>query len=214
MTEFWTAVGKYKLPLSCIGGEQLIKGIFSRYFSRKDKHKVILYSNDRNLCVKCMVHQIDAFGSSDQRKLLDIVDNAPRRPVITPQHALSLTQQGESSSSSTVHNTEADDVVIQVTVPRRQSASGHRATSYSSDDTSSRDSVYASNSNRLQESHERPNRKRKENNRSWNAGVLERYRNKQKDQQQIDDECAMDIDDDFPPPMPQGTFASIHSFGH
>lgn len=214
MTEFWTAVGKYKLPLSCIGGEQLIKEVFSRYFSRKDKHEVILYSNDRNLCVKCMVHQIDAFGSSDQRKLLDIVDNAPRRQVITPQHALSLTQQGESSSSSTVHNTEADDVFIQVTVPRRQSASGHRAASYSSDDTSSRDSVYASNSSRLQESHERPNRKHKENNRTWNAGVLERYRNKQKDQQQIDDECAMDIDDDFPPPMPQGTFASIHSFGH
>jgi hypothetical protein len=98
MTEFWTAVGKYKLPLSCVGGEQLIKGIFSRYFSRKDKHKVILYSNDRNLCVKCMVHQIDAFGSSDQRKLLDIVDNAPRRPVITPQrHRQSITPRQTTS---------------------------------------------------------------------------------------------------------------------
>jgi hypothetical protein len=71
-----------------------------RFFSKKAKRKVILYSNDRNLCNKCMVHQIDAYGSTDQRQLNKMIENAPVRLVHSAEQTLSVIDSVGSSWNS------------------------------------------------------------------------------------------------------------------
>jgi len=218
-----------------------------RYFSRKLKQKVVLYSNDRNLCNKCMVHQIDAYGSIDQRKITEIVHNASTRRSGSSKQSLLLTESKGSSSS--VHSTAAKEVLAQVKTPSQHDigSPSRPKRSYLMENTSSNDSIYAvkSKSKRLQETNARLGLKGSGEYRSWNAIAIERYRNKQKAEaaapkstkstiqvsetraaaapppaikkkevEEEYDDCAMDIDDDFPPPNPPETINAVHAYNY
>ncbi|KAI9285502.1 PIN domain-containing protein [Umbelopsis sp. AD052] len=213
-----------------------------RYFARKEHRRVVLYSNDRNLCNKCMVHHIDAFGSVDQHKLQTLVDNAQVR-VTAHKKALSVsTPPAPSKSRSQTGVTEVmSQVQSRPSTSHRSTETTHKPRSYSIEGTSAADSIHAphkSKSKRLQDATSRLDTKKEA--RSWNMEALERHRSKieSKDEPKPrthttedrhhsikkhsepkptlddDDDCAMDVDDDYPPPLPKSSLDSIHARSH
>ncbi|KAI8582461.1 hypothetical protein K450DRAFT_227280 [Umbelopsis ramanniana AG] len=211
-----------------------------RYFARKKHRRVVLYSNDRNLCNKCMVHHIDAFGSVDQHKLQKLVDNAQVRST-THKKALSVsTAQAPSTSRSNPGVTEVmSQVQSRPSTSDRPTESTHKPRSYSFEGTSAADSIHAphkSKSKRLQDANSRLDSRKEA--RSWNLEALERHRSKMESKDESkprshttedrhhshkthsepkptlnddNDDCAMDVDDEYPPPPPKGTMDSVHA---
>jgi hypothetical protein len=210
-----------------------------RYFARKEHRKVVLYSNDRNLCNKCMVHHIDAFGSVDQLKFQKLVDNAQVRSTAYKKALSVSTPHAPSTSRSDTGVTEVmSQVHSRPSTSYRSTEATHKSHSYSLEGSSARDSIHApkSKSKRLQEANSRQDSKSE--TRSWNMAALERHRSKKESKSESkqrphatedrlhsqnrysepkpilnddNDDCAMDVDDEYPPPMPEGTSDSIHA---
>ncbi|KAG2173245.1 hypothetical protein INT43_004619 [Umbelopsis isabellina] len=153
-----------------------------RYFAKSANHRVVLYSNDRNLCNKCMVHHIDSYGSVDQRRFSQLVREAPLRRHQTSKETLKPYKASESPTRSSTQ-TRSDDVMNQV-----KPATNHSSKSPSDripmENTSSLHSKHASPSysKRLKQATARIEHKSEA--RPWNSAIVDRYRAKQQEQQQ------------------------------
>jgi hypothetical protein len=226
MIEFWTAAGTFKSICNRIQSfKRLLNFLLFRYFAKSTKHKVVLYSNDRNLCNKCMVHHIDSYGSVDQRRFSKLVKDAPLRRHKSSKETLKPSKTSESTQSST--QIRSNDVMNQVKSIENHSIKPSAGSSQL-EKTSSLNSKHAvpSGSKRLQQATGRL--EDKSGSRSWNSAALDRYRAKQQQngskqassvayqssntpapsqkpssvpavEHDHDDDMAMDIDEDLPP---------------
>lgn len=129
-----------------------------------------------------MVHQIDSYGSVDQRHFTRLVRDALPRSHRSSKETLKPYKISESSTRSTTH-TRTDDVMNQV-----KSVTNHSNKSASDripmENTSSLHSKHASPSysKRLKEATARV--EPRSESRPWNSGIVDRYRTKQQEQRQ------------------------------
>lgn len=186
-----------------------------------------------------MVHHIDAYGSADQHKLQLLVDKAQLRSSAHKKALSVASPHGSSTSRSDTGVTEVlDQVQRRPSTSHRSTEPTHKPITSSFEGTSAKDSIHApkSRSKRLQEASSRLDSKSE--TRSWNMAALERHRSKRENKiepkpkahttedrnhsqkrhsepkpivNDYDDDCAMDVDDECPPPMPKGTSDSIHA---
>ncbi|KAJ2957166.1 hypothetical protein NQZ79_g7055 [Umbelopsis isabellina] len=153
-----------------------------RYFAKSAKHKVVLYSNDRNLCNKCMVHHIDSYGSVDQRRFSQLVRDAPLRRHQSSKETLKPYKISESPARPTTQ-TRSDDVMNQVK-PITNHSSKSANDRIPIENTSSLNSKHAvpSYTKRLKQATVRIEQKSEA--RPWNSAIVDRYRAKQEEKQQ------------------------------
>lgn len=188
-----------------------------------------------------MVHHIDAYGSVDQHKLQMLVDKAQLRSSAHKKALSVSSPHVPSTSRSDTGVTEVlGQVQRRPSTSHRSTEPTRKSNTYSFEDTSEIDSIHAlkSKSKRLQEATSRLDSKSE--TRSWNMAALERHRSKMEKKLEPtprahttedrhhsqkrhsepkpilndydnDDDCAMDIDDEYPPLMTKGTSDSIHA---
>ncbi|KAG2177715.1 hypothetical protein INT44_008229 [Umbelopsis vinacea] len=183
-----------------------------------------------------------AFGSVDQHKLQTLVDNAQVRATAHKKALSVSTPPAPSTSRSQTGVTEVmSQVQSRPSTSHRSTETIHKPRSYSFEGTSAADSIHAphkSTSKRLQDATSRLDTKKEA--RSWNMEALERHRSKMESKGEPkprthttedrhhsikkhseakpalddDDDCAMDVDDDYPPPLPKSSLDSIHASSH